>query len=361
MCVFRSNQFNSFLPVNCVQKTTVIFLILMQLLATKPLSSAVLYGNSVNPATETKVEQSIVQISTASNKFLRAFVSDDELQRLELSAMTSTQKTALAMLVGGYYYAGLSNAVQDGTIKGTFKGWKGDTLVELTDGTIFKQTEPQRSIEFEYYPDVTIFSDFHEYKLQVNGTDEIVTVDLVSQLSKSRISIRHHENIKQWMLKNESEDVKSSHLVAALIPETEGQILKVSNLNDTESSVLVDLLFRTYYSGMSTAIKKGSIKGEFEGWEGDTLVELTDGSVFKQIEFHYEYLYAYNPDVLILVKPLSIAIFVEGTREYVAVELVSQTNTGQTSLIQHQYFQEFLGKLKQDDVVRLLTIGLSLL
>jgi hypothetical protein len=39
------------------------------------------------------------------------------------------------------------------------------------------------------------------------------------------------------------------------------------------------------------------IDSEWEGWSGDTIVQLTDGSVWRQDEYHYEYRYAYRPKV----------------------------------------------------------------
>lgn len=39
------------------------------------------------------------------------------------------------------------------------------------------------------------------------------------------------------------------------------------------------------------------VEDEWEGWGGDTVVELTDGSVWKQEEYHYEYRYRYRPVV----------------------------------------------------------------
>lgn len=32
-----------------------------------------------------------------------------------------------------------------------------------------------------------------------------------------------------------------------------------------------------------------TVKGSSEGWKGDTIVEMTDGSVWKQDEYRYEY------------------------------------------------------------------------
>jgi len=39
------------------------------------------------------------------------------------------------------------------------------------------------------------------------------------------------------------------------------------------------------------------IDGAWEGWSGDTIVQLTDGSVWRQDEYLYEYHYAYRPKV----------------------------------------------------------------
>lgn len=41
------------------------------------------------------------------------------------------------------------------------------------------------------------------------------------------------------------------------------------------------------------------INGAWNGWDGHTVVELTDGSKWKQTEYHYEYRYAYRPEVVI--------------------------------------------------------------
>ena len=37
------------------------------------------------------------------------------------------------------------------------------------------------------------------------------------------------------------------------------------------------------------------VDGRWSGWDGDTVVQLTDGSVWRQDEYHYEYLNAYRP------------------------------------------------------------------
>ena len=41
------------------------------------------------------------------------------------------------------------------------------------------------------------------------------------------------------------------------------------------------------------------VEGDWEGWDGETVVALTDGSVWKQEEYHYEYRYSYRPYVVL--------------------------------------------------------------
>jgi hypothetical protein len=41
------------------------------------------------------------------------------------------------------------------------------------------------------------------------------------------------------------------------------------------------------------------VDGSWSGWDGDTIVQLTDGSVWRQDEYHYEYHYAYRPEAVV--------------------------------------------------------------
>jgi hypothetical protein len=48
-----------------------------------------------------------------------------------------------------------------------------------------------------------------------------------------------------------------------------------------------------------TGVTESQIDGDFEGWEGETIVKLTNGQIWQQTEYHYEYHYAFMPEVLI--------------------------------------------------------------
>ncbi len=37
------------------------------------------------------------------------------------------------------------------------------------------------------------------------------------------------------------------------------------------------------------------VENDWNGWDGDTIVELSNGQFYRQSEYHYEYMYAYRP------------------------------------------------------------------
>jgi len=44
---------------------------------------------------------------------------------------------------------------------------------------------------------------------------------------------------------------------------------------------------------------KAHVNGSWSGWSGHTIVKLSNGSVWEQTEYYYEYRYAYRPEVTI--------------------------------------------------------------
>lgn len=42
---------------------------------------------------------------------------------------------------------------------------------------------------------------------------------------------------------------------------------------------------------------RSRIDGEWNGWDGETVVTLLDGSVWEQAEYYYRYQYKYRPAV----------------------------------------------------------------
>lgn len=63
---------------------------------------------------------------------------------------------------------------------------------------------------------------------------------------------------------------------------------------------------------------RAQVDGEWTGWSGDTIVRLTDGSIWEQVEYRYEYRYAYRPFVTLQ----NDRMHVDGMRHAVRVRRV---------------------------------------
>ena len=61
---------------------------------------------------------------------------------------------------------------------------------------------------------------------------------------------------------------------------------------------------------------KAQINGEFKGWSGETIIELTNGEIWKQWEYKYFYCYLYRPNVIL--KKMGY----RGTMEVVGTDIV---------------------------------------
>lgn len=62
---------------------------------------------------------------------------------------------------------------------------------------------------------------------------------------------------------------------------------------------------------------ESQIDGTFEGWDGNKTYKLTNGQVWQQAEYKYEYKYAYRPDVVIYNIGGRYIMAVDGTIAYV--------------------------------------------
>ncbi|MYH31830.1 MAG: hypothetical protein F4137_24000 [Acidobacteria bacterium] len=145
-------------------------------------------------------------------------------------------------------------------------------------------------------------------------------------------------------------------LLRAFVPEVEHGVLELGDMSEEQQTALATLLAGYYFAGLSDAVQDGTISGSFEGWDGDTIVELTDGSVFKQTEYHYEYDYSYRPDVTIFVEPFGYELLVEDTDEPVEVELLRSSRYAGGSLGRHERFRALLARLPQQATLRALSI-----
>lgn len=68
------------------------------------------------------------------------------------------------------------------------------------------------------------------------------------------------------------------------------------------------------------SVIESKIDGDFEGWEGETIVKLMNGQIWQQTEYYYHYHYAFMPDVLIYKSGGGWKMKVEGIDRAVGVQ-----------------------------------------
>jgi hypothetical protein len=66
-----------------------------------------------------------------------------------------------------------------------------------------------------------------------------------------------------------------------------------------------------------SGVIESQIADGFEGWQGDSEYELTNGQVWKQRAYKYEYKYAYRPSVVIYDASSGTVMDVDGSRAIV--------------------------------------------
>lgn len=135
-------------------------------------------------------------------------------------------------------------------VDGDFKGWNGESIIKLTNGEFWKQSEYYYEYLYAFMPNVTLIHSPTGYKMKVDGIDKEVSVEKLNNAIQSKIN------------------------------------------------------------------------GSFNGWEGNTVVELSNGDKWKQSMFKYSYSYAYSPNIIIYHSNNGFKMKVDGNNETVDVERV---------------------------------------
>ena len=68
------------------------------------------------------------------------------------------------------------------------------------------------------------------------------------------------------------------------------------------------------------SVIESKIDGDFEGWEGETIVKLENGQIWQQSEYHYNYHYAFMPAVLIFKSGSGYKMWIKGIKKAVRVK-----------------------------------------
>ena len=69
----------------------------------------------------------------------------------------------------------------------------------------------------------------------------------------------------------------------------------------------------------SSDVIESQIDGDYEGWDGETIVKLMNGQIWQQTEYYYHYHYAFMPKVLIYPSGSEYKMKVDGVEKAVGV------------------------------------------
>jgi hypothetical protein len=118
-----------------------------------------------------------------------------------------------------------------------------------------------------------------------------------------------------------------------LLSKEEQSRLGTPAMSPDKRAALRDALVRLYQQGYraghsntklvtapAASAVDTQVDGEFNGWEGETIVKLMNGQIWQQTEYHYEYHYAYMPKVLVYPSGGGFKMKVDGTSQPVGVE-----------------------------------------
>jgi hypothetical protein len=64
---------------------------------------------------------------------------------------------------------------------------------------------------------------------------------------------------------------------------------------------------------------ESQIDGDFEGWEGETIVKLMNGQIWQQAEYYYHYHYAFMPKITVIKTGAGYKMIVDGVPKAIGV------------------------------------------
>ncbi|WP_165725958.1 hypothetical protein [Pseudoalteromonas sp. SA25] len=124
--------------------------------------------------------------------------------------------------------------------------------------------------------------------------------------------------------------------LSKLITPAEQKALGVTKLSPSEKETLRLVLIQKYLAGFEEGKKKAKvvqpttpssiesqIDGDFEGFEGETIIKLMNGQIWQQTEYWYHYHYSYMPNVLIFKSGGGYKMKVDGIDKAIGVMLLN--------------------------------------
>lgn len=131
------------------------------------------------------IVQSTLAFASAESTFnIRSLITPNEFNSAGLNKLSPEELKTLNRLLHRFYVRVYEHfhpktdcsRVIESQIDGTFEGWDGDTVFKLTNGQIWQQSSYDYTYEYDYMPDVLIFSSGGQCKLKVEGVNDIIAV-----------------------------------------------------------------------------------------------------------------------------------------------------------------------------------------
>jgi outer membrane murein-binding lipoprotein Lpp len=73
-------------------------------------------------------------------------------------------------------------------------------------------------------------------------------------------------------------------------------------------------------AGVTSQAIESQIDGDFNGWDGETIIKLTNGQIWQQTEYYYYYSYSFMPHVIVYRASGGYKMKIEGIEKAVRVE-----------------------------------------
>lgn len=123
-----------------------------------------------------------------------------------------------------------------------------------------------------------------------------------------------------WEIKYEYEYLYEYYPKVIICPSREKLVIKGKTLNITQvGSRKAAPKSQSRQSPYTAEAIESQIDGDFEGWEGETIVKLMNGQIWQQSEYYYHYHYAFMPRVLIYLSGGGYKMKVDGIEKSVGV------------------------------------------
>lgn len=218
-----------------------------------------------------------------------------------------------------------------GTIRGTIKK---DHIIQMQSGSVYQVSEITLQLVLELSPKALVLQNGKQFKLIIDGFDEPLICRQLTAPKSREAGVPAGLPTSTAPASEIAPDVPLERLMT----EAQQREMGIHKLTKEERDKLGKYIRVVYLAGVkkgreeaaarppsptvkpaSPSVIESKIDGDFEGWEGETIVKLVNGQIWQQAEYHYEYHYAFMPEVTIYKSGTRYKMKVEGVRQDVAV------------------------------------------